>query len=493
MQPHIERSLPSVLKRHWQLLAPAGVLVCTVLLGMAGLADAAGRDDLPEMPDWRSAELRFEIEWEGERLDGIAVSPDGLYLAMSAQGQLDIFGMELGEHRHRLSGHPADDMDMALPVSALIFSPDGRMLATTSWSQGLSPEASLMLWDMTTGEASLALAEGRGCHAAVFTPDATALWAACGAGVQRYSMESGEMTSELGDRPVEAIALHPVGEILASVAANVGPDPEVSQRIVLWGLSGQGASQIGVLEAGASVTDLTFTPDGRHLIVQSLGNVQRQTPGEVTVWDWQRAAIVHRHELMDTAPIAISPNGTILAGGFREGLMLALDGTPLEHGILIRQQGGADALAFGPTGEELVWVGKPPTFPTPVVRLWRVTSPPLEEVSSGERINTDYQVLELPEVDATDDPIALARKHFGVREINGITAETVTLQMLPDGNSEVTLRLDGLRDDSVRSLRFQLHFTPADEGRWLLDKVGRQQRCWRGDANPDEWIKGLCP
>lgn len=489
MQQHLERYLLSVLRRQRQLLAPAGGLVSAALLGVASFAHGASQDDLADIPDWRSAELVFDVEWAGERLDDLAVSPDGLHLAMTAQGQLDIVGMELGEHVHRLSGHHDADMNMALPVSALTFSPDGRMLATTSWSQGLSPETSLMLWDMATGEARLALAEGQGCHDVAFTPDGTALWAACGAGVQRYSLENGEITSDLGDRPVEAIALHPEGELLASVAANVGPDPEVSQRIVLWGLSGQRASQMGILEAGASVTGLAFTPDGRHLIVQGQGDVQRQTPGEVTVWDWQRAVIVHRHALLDSAPIAISPDGMILAGGFRDGLILALDGTPLEHGILVRQQGGADALAFGPTGEELVWAGKPPTFPTPVVRLWRTTT----NQAPGEAAESDYQVIELPGVGATDDPAALAREHFGVRELNDITKETTTLRMLPDGNSEVTLRLDGLRDDAVRALRFRLHFIPTGEGRWQLDKVERQQRCSRGGADPNEWVKALCP
>lgn len=491
MKQRIERYLSSVLKRQWQLLAPARVLVSAALLGVAGLAHAVGQDDLAAIPDWRSAEQGFEIEWAGERLDAIAVSPDGLYLAMTAQGRLDIFGMEFGEHVHRLPGHPA--ADMALPVSALTFSPDGRMLATTSWSQGLSPEASLMLWDLATGEARLALAEGQGCHDAAFTPDATALWAACGLGVQRYSLADGDVTSALGDRPVEAIALHPEGEVLASVAANVGPDPEVSQRIVLWGLAGQEASQMGVLEVGASVMDLAFTADGRHLIAQGQGGGQSESPGQVTVWDWQRAAIVHRHALLDSTPIAISSDATTLAGGFRDGLVLALDGTPLEHGILIRQQGGADALAFGPSGEALVWAGQPPTFPTPVVRLWRAASPPQEAAPSGQRVSADYQILELPEVDATADPVALARAHYGVRELNDITEETVTLRMLPDGNSEVTLRLDGLKDDSVRALRYQLHFTPAGEGRWRLGEVGRQQRCWRGGTDLDEWVKGLCP
>ncbi|WP_434987156.1 WD40 repeat domain-containing protein [Vreelandella zhaodongensis] len=339
----------------------------------------------------------------------------------------------------------------------------------------------------------MALANAQGCHDVAFTPDAMALWAACGAGVQRYSLESGDITSELGDRPVEAIALHPKGEILASVAANLGPDPEISKRIVLWQLSAALPSQVGVLEMGASITDLAFTADGRYLVAQAPTEAQSTRPGQVAIWDWQRGHAVHRHALLGSAPIAMNPDGTILAGGFRDGLMLERDGTAIEHGILIRQQGGADAVAFGPTGEELVWAGKPPTFPTPVVRLWRVTSLSPKAPPADDRVEADYQTIDLPESDTTGDPVALAREHYGLREFNTSSEEAVTLRMLPDGNIEVTLRLDGLKDDSVRAIRYRLHFTPAAQGRWQLGEVGRQQRCWRGGIDPDEWTTQLCP
>lgn len=167
MRHSIEWLLSSGLKRKWTLLALAGVLAAS---GLIGLVHAADRDETVETFDWREAELLFEIEWSGERLETIAVSPDGLYLAMTAQGQLDIFGMEFGEHHYQLLGHPAANMDLLLPISALAFSPDGRMLATNSWSQGASPEASLIVWDLTTGDFRLALAGRQGCHDVVFEP-----------------------------------------------------------------------------------------------------------------------------------------------------------------------------------------------------------------------------------------------------------------------------------------------------------------------------------
>jgi hypothetical protein len=207
------------------------------------------------------------------------------------------------------------------------------------------------------------------------------------------------------------------------------------------------------------------------------------------VWDWQRGASLYRHAASASTPIAMSPDGDLLAGGFRDGLLIALDGTPIEHGILIRQQGGADALAFGPSGDLLAWAGKPPTFPTPLVRLWQASSS--RQAPGGEAEN-GYQVIESPRLEATDDPVALAREHYALQEVNPITEETVTQKMLPNGDLRVTLTLDGLRDDSVRALRFRLQFMPTSGGRWQLGEVARQQQCQRGPA-AKEWTSQLCP
>lgn len=123
-------------------------------------------------------------------------------------------------------------------------------------------------------------------------------------GVQRYSLENGDVTSNLGERPVEAIALHPDGQILVSVAAALGPDPEVSQSIVLWQLSGEAPSQIGILDAGTNVDGLGFTPDGRHLVSQARAETHGEGSGQVMVWDWQRGASLYRHAASSSTPIA---------------------------------------------------------------------------------------------------------------------------------------------------------------------------------------------
>ncbi len=464
------------------------------LLGAASLAaahaasPAAGEESVVSAFDWLDVAQVQEIERPGERVERMVFSPDGSLMALAAEGDLEVWDVEAGELRHRLAGHVDRELDMNLPITGLAFSPDGATLASTSWSQGGAPEAALILWDLQAGGAQLSLAAEGGCHDVAFTPGGGALWAACGGDVQRYSPVDGSITARLGEQPIEAIALHPDGETLASVAANLGPDPAVSTRVNLWHLGGESPGHIGTLTADATLDSLVFSSDGRHLLSRAHG-AQEGAPTQLLVWEWQRGNLAYRHELLGSGAFAIGPDGQTLAGSFRDALLMALDGTPIEHGILIRQQGGADALAFSTSGDRLAWAGKPPTFPAPLVRVWQAEPAP---AGGGELPANDYQLIELPEVEATDDPVALARKHYGLREFNPVTVETVTLRMRQSGNILVTLSLEGLKDDSVRAMSYRLLFNPASEGRWQLVEVGRQQQCWRGPTEPDEWTTELC-
>ncbi|RCV87624.1 WD40 repeat domain-containing protein [Billgrantia montanilacus] len=322
-------------------------------------------------PDWASAELQHEFELEGESVEQLALSPDGTRMAIAVNGGLEVRMVPFGESRHRLEGHLSPEIDRPLPITGLAFSPDGERLASTSWNPGVAADASLKLWETNTGELLQALAGGQGCREVAFSADGASVWAACGADVQRYVLETGLVVERAESFPAEL---------------QHGPDAET-----------------------------------------------------------------------------------------------AADALPMPR------QGPAQALALSQDGMRLAWAGKPPTFPVPVVRLWQVD----EGAPAGEA-NANYHLLELPEVDATPDPVAQARDLYGLKEFNPVTSETVSQRMLDSGEIEVNLRLDNLKDDSVRALRYQLHFTSGSDGRWLLTQLGRQQQCRRGPVEPDEWTTELC-
>ncbi|MGM0984501.1 MAG: WD40 repeat domain-containing protein [Pseudomonadota bacterium] len=333
--------------------------------GLLGIAMADGRSD------WTGAELQHEIEVEGESVEQLALSPDGRRMAIATSGSLEVREVPFGEPRHRLEGHRSPEVDRPLPITGLAFSPDGEMLASTSWNPGVAADASLKLWDPATGRLIQALAGGQGCREVAFSEDGGSVWAACGSDVQRYLLETGRVVERAEDLPAE---------------------------------------------------------------------------------------LLHGHDAE-----------------------AASDALPMPR------QGPAQALALSADGTQLAWAGNPPTFPRALVRLWRA-----DKRASEVEALSDYQRLELPKVSATQDPVAQAREHYGLRELNPVTSETVSQRMLDSGSIEVNLRLDNLRDDAVHALRYRLHFMLGSDGRWILDQAGRQQQCRRGPTGPDKWTLQLC-
>ena len=161
-----------------------------VVLGLAGgLLPALALGSGPA--DWQAAEMQHEIELE-ESVEQLALSPDGTRLASAGESSLTVWEVASGKRKQQLDGHRSPEVEWTLPVTGLAFSPDGSVLASTSWNPGVVPKASLKLWDPTTGELLHSLAGSLGCREVAFTADGKSVWAACGRDAQRFSLETGE-------------------------------------------------------------------------------------------------------------------------------------------------------------------------------------------------------------------------------------------------------------------------------------------------------------
>jgi hypothetical protein len=360
-----QRMLSGTHRRTW------GLTLCLGLLAGCALGPAEGS----VAPDWTGAELLHEFEIESEhprqRVEQLALSPDGAQVALAMEGRLELREVATGELIHRLEGHHSPEIGAALPVTGLAFSPDGASLVSASWNPGVSADASLKHWNLATGELLKALAGDKGCREVAFSADGGSVWAACGQDVQRYALDTGQV--------VERAAHFPAGH-----------------------------------------------------------------------WQGQDA------ELADEL-------------------------------LPMPRQGPTDAVALSTNGTRLVWSGKPPTYPYPLVRVWQAG---VKAVTKDTQ--EAYHALELPEVSATSDPVAQARELYGLRELNPVTSETVSHRLREDGDIQVTLRLDDLKDDAVRALGYRLRFAPTEDGQWALVEVGRKQQCRRGPTGPDEWTTQLC-
>lgn len=97
-----------------------------------------------------------------ERVESIAISPDGRFLASGGDGTIDVWDIASGEVQQSLTGHQHT-------VYSLSFHPDGKLLSSSD-SDGV-----FMVWDRESGEVLHNLT-GHGKYVrAVFSPDGALL------------------------------------------------------------------------------------------------------------------------------------------------------------------------------------------------------------------------------------------------------------------------------------------------------------------------------
>jgi WD40 repeat protein len=188
------------------------------------------------------------------RVDGMAFSPDGKYLAASLSGgpsgekripgDVRIWEVATGQEVRAFKGPTSD-------VTAVAFSPDGSRLAAAC-----SVEMAVLVWDVKTGEQTLRLAGNRD-------------WLA-------------------------AMAYSANGERIASVGGDVR----------IWDV--QSAKELRALSdvapPGGRVTSVAFSPDGKAIAAAAAGKAR--------VWDVETGKELHAFQ---GHSVAFSPDGKVLA------------------------------------------------------------------------------------------------------------------------------------------------------------------------------------
>src|SRR5262249_53401268 len=109
----------------------------------AARLDAHG-DSLPDGARARLGTVRFRGQFQG-----VALSPDGKTLALGNYQGLQLVEVATGKTVKTLRN------DRGFSTTALVFSPDGKMLASTDHGTGIQ------LWDLATGQAVRQLGGGR--------------------------------------------------------------------------------------------------------------------------------------------------------------------------------------------------------------------------------------------------------------------------------------------------------------------------------------------
>lgn len=286
--------------------------------------------------------LRGDIgDGEAGKIYALAVSPDGRWLAAGGRtaigplrsNPIRIYDLASGRFAVLLEGHRE-------PVLTLAFSPDGRLLA----SGGMDDRA--ILWDLASGR-KLSVLEGHqgDVNAVRFMPAGGRLVTASDDKTLRlWSVADGRSVAVLDGHTdlVLSVAVSKDGTIASS---------SFDQTVRLWDSDGRA---LAVINHDNRVIGVTFSPDGRHLLV---------TPGTepfvTRVWDITAGQLVSTYGGHDNLvyAAAFSPDGRLAAtpGGNNHEIHLW---SPLTGQLVERLAGTGQAVwsaGISPDGRRIAW------------------------------------------------------------------------------------------------------------------------------------------
>jgi WD40 repeat protein len=302
---------------------------------------------------------------------GVAFSPDGRLLATTSAGSSptstegEVILWETGSGKRVASlPHPGG-------VAAFGFSPDGRYLATASFDlpgtrAGNAGDDTVRLWDVNTHRAEVTLKHQGGVRALAFSADGRYLATASQDKHARlWAVPGGSLVKEMGHGAgVTAVAFTPDGSHLAT-----GSEDKTAR---LWDIT-TGLETANMPHQGP-VMAIALSLDGKLLATISQATPGHGAPGAeictVALWD---AAVAKRLHILDTSgemiyAIAFSPDSTLLATGARDAKIWNVSlGRPMS--TLSEHTGSILALAFSPDGKRLATAGSDKR-----VNLWDVAT-----------------------------------------------------------------------------------------------------------------------
>jgi WD40 repeat protein/tetratricopeptide (TPR) repeat protein len=287
----------------------------------------------------------------------VIFSPDGRRLASgSSDGTVRVWDTVTGQEYVTLRGHSGE-------VRAVAFSPDCRRLASggTLHLPGKATAGEVMVWDVSTHQDGLTLrGHINSVKGVAFSPDGQRLASAGDGTVKVWDAVTGQQMLNLygGQGLGGEVVFSPDGRRLASCGAEGIGDPG---KMKVWDAAG--GQLIHTLRGhNGEVLSVAFNHDGSRLA--SIGGKPFRS-GEVKVWDVATGKLIFSlpAPVGRAQGVAFSPDGERLASSTANGLVMVWDVATRRAVHTLKHAG--DGVAFSPDGRRLASAGDDRT-----VRVW---------------------------------------------------------------------------------------------------------------------------
>ncbi len=317
---------------------------------------SGSRDNTVKLWDVTTGENITTLEGHKSFVYSVSFSPDGKTLASGSYDHtVKLWNVVTAEHittlRHKRQ------------VNSVSFSPDGKTLASGAW------DGTIALWDVInrteiatySGRTDIATDSGHlySVDSLSFSPDGTTLVSASAqsGAVKLWDIRTGNAVDLRHTDIVRSLSFSADSTILGSGG--------LDDAIKLWDITT--GINIDTLRHPNLVRFISFSPDGKTLA--SLSDRVRlwdvTTGQNITIFQGTPSWVMR---------VSFSPDGTILAAGFRDGMIRLWDVTTNTNiRTLNAHKDGGGLISFSPDGSILA-SGSAYPFSSSNIKLWNVAT-----------------------------------------------------------------------------------------------------------------------